>query len=73
MVNATVIVSATLLLLGAAAAIFFYLKENNKSMDDTTLLEACVGALGADDETCEYISDQGIEWDTGIACNDGAG
>jgi len=73
MVNATVIVSATLLLIGAAAAIFFYLKENNKSMDDTTLLEACVGALGDDDEACEYISNQGIEWDTGIPCHDGAG
>ena len=45
MVNPTVIVSATLPLIGASVAIFMFLKYNNKSMDDTTLLEACNGAL----------------------------
>merc|ERR1719198_1124762 len=73
MVNATVIVSATLVVIGAAVAIFMYMKTNGLTMDNTALLDACEGALGAEDDTCVMIRDQDIDWDTGIPCYEEAG
>jgi hypothetical protein len=68
-----IIVSATLLLIGAATAIFMFMRANDINMDDSTLLETCIGALGEEDEACQYIAAEGITWDTGIACNEAEG
>jgi hypothetical protein len=71
MVNATVIVSATAVVIGAAVAIFLYMKANGLTTENTSLVDACVGALGADDESCLHIADMGYDWDSEVPCWEG--